>query len=406
MACASCHGLDARGGGEAFVRAPDIRWHTLSKFFAPRRVGEARPAYSVSTFTRAIQQGIASNGHLLDPAMPRFDLSQDEIEAVVHFLSRTAESFFDEEVNTKVVLGLLPSSRSQRFSRELGDRLSECPSMKIGARFPPFEILRYESPVDALSQVESKIAEGRASYILAPYIAGWETQYFNTAKDWPIRTLLPVTPLDPPAHPNFVFALPGLMTQVGALLDQGLSRADRVTVLISEDNLAAQNTLQFVRNELRARNAHFEEVVLERFASLSPASSSRWLILAPLEAVAKKLRGIKSGPKSTALVPAMFFDPEAARKIHMLWPGIVWTIAYPYQPIEVRTGRWRSPMDAWSDAGCVLMAMIAEENGQDSVSRQTSIKLDNGITLFNAYADAHRRKQVVVQTWKPSKGIK
>ncbi len=403
MACASCHGSDARGGGEAFVRAPDIRWHTLSKPFAPRRAGEPRPPYDRLTFARAIHQGIGANDATLDPAMPRFDLSQDETEALLRHLG-SQEWLRAGATSSKVVLGLLPSSQSERWARELGTRLNSCPSTQTIAGFPLLDLIVYRNPPDALAQVKAKIAEGSASYILAPYIAGWEAQYVEAAHEWPIRSLLPVTPLDPPAHPNIIFSLPGLRSQVGALLEQGVpDRSKMLTVIWSEAAPPLQELLTFVRHESRSDHVRLDEVILERSHSID--HGARWLILAPLDHVAKKLRTTRSGAKKTALVPAMFFDPAAAQRIEAQLPGITWQIAYPYPPIDARTRRWRSPLDAWAEAGCALMTMIAAEEMSDGVSNPSSITLENGMTLLNTHDERSRRRHVIVKPWEGRKSL-
>jgi mono/diheme cytochrome c family protein len=404
VACGSCHGGDARGGGEAFLRAPDIRWHTLSKSFAPRRIGEPRPAYNQSTFARAIHQGIGSNNVALDPAMPRFDLSQDETDALLQYLSRTGEQR-DVETPTKVVLGLVPAAHSQRFPQELGNRLKTCPSMSTGERFPPLEVLQYENPADALAKVEAQIAEERVSSIVAPYIAGWETQYVTRARTWPIPTLLPVSPLDLPAYPNISFALPGLASQVGALLDRGLARRPHaVTVVMSQRTLQLQDLVQFVRMELSPRHIRVDEVILERAAAVP--QNPLWLVLVPLEKLVTTLRDARLRNKVTALVPAMFFDPEAAQQIQQRFAGMTWLIAYPYQPKVTQSGRWRTPTEVWSEAGCALMAMIAENTGQDWVSHHSSITLMSGMRLTNTSDAMRRREQVIVEKWEPEKALR
>lgn len=398
VACASCHGNDARGGGEAFVRAPDIRWHTLSKPFAPRRVGEPRPAYDRLTFERAIYHGIASNDVPLDPAMPRFDLSQDETSALLQYLLADIERRLDGEAPTKVVLGLVPATQSHMFPQELGNRLKTCPSTRTGERFPPLEVMQYENPAEALAKVEARITDGLASYIVAPYIAGWEMQYVARARRWPIPTLLPVSPVDLPDHPNIRYALPGLKSQVGALLDRDLTRhPDALTVVLSQRTPQLQDTVQFARAELRAHRIRVDEVMLEGASALP--QNSLWLVLVPLDKLETKLHDARLTTRVTALLPAMFFDPEVAQRIKQHLPGISWQIAYPYPPIDARTGRWRSPLDAWSEAGCALMAMSAASEKPGSVSGQSLITLNSGWTLFNTPDETSRRQQVIIEQW-------
>ena len=397
VACISCHGADARGGGEAFVKAPDIRWHTLSKAFSPRRAGMTRPPYNRSTFSRAIHQGVASSGRSLDPAMPRFDLSQDETEALLSYLTQISEGAISEEVPTKVVLGLLPNAVAITFARELGDRLLSCPSTGTTTRFPPFEIIRYADPVDALEQIHARLTEGRISAVLAPYIAGWESHYFNRAKEWPVVTVLPVTPLDLPPHPNFTFAMPGLTSQVGALLDQALGNQSKaITLLTTASVRPLSDIVEFVKKELGQRHIHFNEVDLEHSDVIRP--NTQLLVLTPLVQVKKRLQLLRHVAGLRAFVPAMFFDPDAAQQINGSISGMTWHIAYPYQPTDDHTGRWRSPAEVWAEAGCSLMATIGTGEGQDWVSRQ-SIKLNSGLTLMKTPDAAWQRKQVFVLKW-------
>jgi len=405
VACTSCHGADARGGGEAFVQASDIRWHTLTKSFAPRRVGGARPAYTRTTFDRAIYQGIASNGAVLDPAMPRFDLSQDETEALVSYLTQVSEGALAKEPPTKGVLGLLPFSHTTTFSREIGDRLTSCPSIGSSTRFPPFEILHYTDPADAISKMNARIAGGQVLSILAPYIAGWESQYVNAAKEWPVMTVLPVTPLDLPEHPTLAFTMPGLTSQVGALLDRiREGQPETLTVMTSAGTHPLHDILTFVRNELKTRHVHFNEIDLGRADAIHPRT--HWLVLAPLAQVESRLPHSRRRPGQTAFVPAMFFDPDAAQRIGRRLSGMTWSVAYPYRPTDAHTGRWRSPAEAWSEAGCTLMATMAEQEGEDWIIRHPSIPLSSGLTLTKMQDIDQQRKRVVVQEWDSPKTTK
>ena len=397
VACASCHGADARGGGEAFVQAPDIRWHTLSKAFAPRRAGTTRPSYNRSTFSRALHQGMASSGRSLDPTMPRFDLGQDELDAVISYLARISENVQGEEVTTKMVLGLFPDSSTIKFVRELSDRLTSCRSIGATARFPPFEIVRYADPTDALRKVNIRIRDGHVSAILAPYIVGWESYYFNRAKEWPVVTLLPVTPLNIPQHPNFTFAMPGLRSQVGALLDHVLAnRSKAITLLTTASVRPLSNIVEFVKNELGRRHIPFDEVDLERSDVIRP--NVQLLVLTPLVQVEERVHLLKYVAGLEAFVPAMFFDPDVAQQIERRITGLTWHIAYPYQPSDDRTGRWRSPADAWGEAGCALMSTMAKDGGQELVSLK-SIQLNSGLTLMKTPDDTWQRKQVLVLKW-------
>jgi mono/diheme cytochrome c family protein len=85
LACANCHGPDGRGGrftmGNLEIDAPDIRWSTLTE---PGQMDH--PPYTVETFERAVTQGIDPGGNPLDPTMPRWQMSEQDLNDLIAFL--------------------------------------------------------------------------------------------------------------------------------------------------------------------------------------------------------------------------------------------------------------------------------------------------------------------------------
>jgi mono/diheme cytochrome c family protein len=86
VACANCHGSDARGrtiqvmmGG---VEAPDIRWSTLA---APP-TDPADEAFDPDSFFQAVTEGTEPSGETLKVFMPRWDLSRVESDALIEYL--------------------------------------------------------------------------------------------------------------------------------------------------------------------------------------------------------------------------------------------------------------------------------------------------------------------------------
>ncbi len=89
LACADCHGPDGRGGRHVMhmtvMDAPDIRWSTLS---SAEHGGEEmdHPPYNAETFKRAVTQGVEPDGKRLDPAMPRWQMSDKDLDDLLEFL--------------------------------------------------------------------------------------------------------------------------------------------------------------------------------------------------------------------------------------------------------------------------------------------------------------------------------
>src|SRR3990170_2443810 len=96
LACASCHGPDARGGLHQMhmqvMEAPDIRWATLSAAMEAGHAGEAQPEdehgegmarYNLEAFRLAVVDGQHPDGTELSRNMPRWNLSDGDLADLV-----------------------------------------------------------------------------------------------------------------------------------------------------------------------------------------------------------------------------------------------------------------------------------------------------------------------------------
>ena len=91
LACANCHGSDARGKSEAAVVTSDITWEALTKpYGVTHPSGRTHPPYTERLLVRAISLGIDPAGNPLHPAMPRFQMSHEDIDALTQYLKRVA----------------------------------------------------------------------------------------------------------------------------------------------------------------------------------------------------------------------------------------------------------------------------------------------------------------------------
>ncbi len=98
LACADCHGPDGRGGERvvhmAVINAPDIRWATLSESEHGEQGNHGQgedgemdhPPFTEETFKRAVTQGLDPGGNPLDPAMPRWNMSDQDLGDLIAFL--------------------------------------------------------------------------------------------------------------------------------------------------------------------------------------------------------------------------------------------------------------------------------------------------------------------------------
>jgi cytochrome c oxidase subunit II len=89
MACADCHGADGRGGNVRMMMssfdAPDIRYRTLTEEDHGDAHGE-HPPYTDEDIKRAITEGVDPAGEPLEWMMPRWTMTDGQLEDVINFL--------------------------------------------------------------------------------------------------------------------------------------------------------------------------------------------------------------------------------------------------------------------------------------------------------------------------------
>ena len=89
VTCASCHGSNGRGRREGGAVAVDIRHDTITRSYVrTTESGRSRSPYSDALLRRAIVEGVDSDGNVLDFTMPRWEMSDQDLEDLVAFLQR------------------------------------------------------------------------------------------------------------------------------------------------------------------------------------------------------------------------------------------------------------------------------------------------------------------------------
>jgi cytochrome c oxidase subunit 2 len=85
--CATCHGADGRGGAPVMMGTEipgDIRYSHLTE--EEHEEGEEHPPYTDELIKRAITLGLNPAGDPLDPTMPRWRMSDRDLNDLIEFL--------------------------------------------------------------------------------------------------------------------------------------------------------------------------------------------------------------------------------------------------------------------------------------------------------------------------------
>lgn len=88
--CVDCHGTDGRGGYPVMMGSeipPDIRYESLvSEEHEEDEGDEEHPPYTEETIKRSIREGIDPAGEPLDLTMPRWKMSDKDLDDIVEYL--------------------------------------------------------------------------------------------------------------------------------------------------------------------------------------------------------------------------------------------------------------------------------------------------------------------------------
>lgn len=389
VACQGCHGKDGMGGGESFVKSPNIRWSNLNNHFQQRDVSKNQKYYDKKLFTRALNQGIKAGGQAIDPIMPRFDLATDEIEALIAFLSDNE----DPKNHVPVALTLLPEEGISKFADSLAVNIQSCELNVPGTHTWPLEIIRFKSIDEAIDKLQKRLASGSVKFIVAPFIVGWEHDYLEVMSKFQSPILLPYTPLDLPENKNVYLAFPGLQKQLKALVDEAKNQNIKklITVSSDEDSLA-DSLYEQIADYAKGKNIDLQRISVNETYKLEKTTDAI-LIFSPVPTVMEKIKNLKTFKDTKKVfVPAIYFQPPSENSFK-------WLIAYPYPPNNsiVKQG-WEFPINKWSVTVCSILALTA--NDPDSSWWKNNLRSKTTKTETPQKSDLGIMDNALVLPWK------
>lgn len=109
LPCAGCHGLDGKGKPEGGLTPSNITWHALqTDYEGQRKSGRIHPAYTTKTLKRAITMGLDPKGNKLHNAMPKYQMSQQDISDLTAYIKVLGATKTVGLTDTSIHIGWLP----------------------------------------------------------------------------------------------------------------------------------------------------------------------------------------------------------------------------------------------------------------------------------------------------------
>ena len=105
--CANCHGERAQGKKETGLVAPNITWPQLQRAY--RRDldgGRKRNPYDFESIKRLVTNGVSSDRDILSGVMPRYRLSDLEIESLILYLKQINEEVVEGVTDNVIRIGV------------------------------------------------------------------------------------------------------------------------------------------------------------------------------------------------------------------------------------------------------------------------------------------------------------
>jgi ABC-type branched-subunit amino acid transport system substrate-binding protein len=258
LPCAGCHGPNGEGKPEGGIAPSVIQWETLTKSYeVTLPSGRKRGPYSERSIKRAITMGFDSVNNVLGAAMPRFQISREDLTSLIAYLKIVGKTSEPGVLDDSVRIGaILPPARLTRMHAAVQmaltgyfDELNRQGGV-FGRRIE-LHLLDYpESPANAAAVIRKFIAKENIFALTSSFIAGAEDQLadvFDQAKT-PVIGAFAIRPrLTRPLN-RFIFYLDaGLFGEIEALAAYARRRAEpgssRLSVAYMDDAPSRQLVL-------------------------------------------------------------------------------------------------------------------------------------------------------------------
>ena len=260
MPCANCHGLTGQGKREGGIDPSNITWEALSKpYGVTHSNGRKHPAYTARGLEFAVTKGLDPAGNKLLNAMPRYQMSKEDLDDLVVYLKRLGTETDPGISDDKISIGTaLPVSGPLA---EMGQAVKETITAYLaevngqGGIYNRHLELKWietaDTPAATRANIERLLKDEKVFAMTGAFVAGVEKEVVPMLAQWEVPLVGPLT-LDPqtsgPLNRQVFYLLSGNSAQARALLKfvagKGGSRKLAVVYYRTELNTAVLDALK------------------------------------------------------------------------------------------------------------------------------------------------------------------
>ena len=271
LTCAGCHGSRGEGRTEGGVTAGAMSWSHLTKPYGHTdEGGRKHPAFSESSFIRAMTTGVDPAGNKLAVAMPTYRMPQEDVQNLIAYLKRIETDTDPGVTDTSIVLGtVLPEKAAlSGLAQSMGDVL-QAYFAEINSRGGIYNRkielrVMYGDTKSTVTNVKHLIDDDQVFAIVSGLTAGAEDGVAALAQEREVpfvgpSALLPQRGL--PLNRYIFYLLPGLKEQARALATFASKKTDMTNsqaAIVSPETEFNRNVAAAV--EEQAKKLHWKSI--------------------------------------------------------------------------------------------------------------------------------------------------
>jgi ABC-type branched-subunit amino acid transport system substrate-binding protein len=300
MACANCHGIGGQGKVEGGINPSNVTWEALTKPYGVTHVNERKhPPYTARALELAITRGLDPAGNKLLYAMPRYQMSKEDLDDLVVYLKRLGTDVDPGVSENKIVIGTaFPTAGpigelSQTVKDVIAAVFAETNSQ--GGVYSRQLELKYVAAADtkavSRADIEKLIKDEKVFALTSVMIAGVEKEIVPLLAEQEVPLIGPLT-LDPkigsPINRQVFYVLDGAAGQARALIGfmakKPESKPMTIAVVHSGGDLSA-SILEAVKDQSQKEKLTAPQVIEYAAGSFAAAETVTRLRQAKVTAV-------------------------------------------------------------------------------------------------------------------------